>query len=59
MGDNCNLHEKNNHANLGKKYKPPIGLKWDQDDSKSEARDYLAGKFEFLVLEIECYKFVV
>ena len=49
------MDEKNNHTNLGKTFLPPIGLKYNSELTLNEAKDYLAGKYNFLVVEIEVF----
>ena len=48
--NDCNLKNKSS-SNLGYVFKPPNGLKEGSD----EARSYLAGAFNYKVLEIEVF----
>jgi len=43
------------YSNLGYTYKPPVGITY----SSTEANNYLAGSYNFMIDEIEVYKFAV
>ena len=45
---------KGSQCNLGNTYEPPNG--WREEDS--ETYDYLAGSYEFSVLELEVYRVI-
>jgi len=52
--DNCNS-VNSSYSNLGYTYKCPNGISY----SSTEAQNYFAGSYNFMVDEVEVYKIVV
>ena len=52
--DNCNT-TNSSYSNLGHTYKPPNGIAY----SSTEANNYFAGAYNFMVDEVEVHRMVV